>query len=85
MRADELFADAASAQVYADILLNWRGRCNDVCRAGIFESFQELSKAFLAGGGTPSSMITGLAPEMQGLIDDSPYTAILKAQQENNG
>lgn len=85
MRADELFADAASAQVYADILLNWRGRCNDVCRAGIFESFQGLSDAFLAGGGTPSSMITGLAPEMQGLIDDSPYTAILKAQQEKNG
>lgn len=85
LRAEELVADQASADVYTDIILNWRAKCNDVCRAGVFESFQQLSDAFLAGGGTPSSMINGLAPEFQGLIDDSPYTAILKDQQGAGG
>lgn len=80
MRAEELFADAESVEVYTDIILNWRMKSNDVSRSGVFESFRDLSTAFLEGGGTPSSMINGLAPEMQALIDDSPYTAILKQQ-----
>ncbi len=83
MRAEELCGDERSAEVYADILLNWRMKSNDVSRSGIFESFRDLSTSFLEGGGTPSSMINGLAPEMQALIDDSPYTAILKEQLKN--
>ena len=81
MRAEELFGDETSVEVYTDIVLNWRMRSNDVCRSNVFESFRDLSTAFLEGGGTPSSMINGLAPELQGLIDDSPYTAILKEQK----
>ena len=60
-------------------------KSNDVSRSGIFESFRELSTAFMDGGGTPSSMVNGLAPEMQALIDDSPYTAILKEQMNGQG
>ncbi|HIW73237.1 MAG TPA: extracellular solute-binding protein [Firmicutes bacterium] len=85
MRAEELFSDEASVGVYTDILLNWRMKSNDVSRSGIFESFRELSTAFMDGGGTPSSMVNGLAPEMQALIDDSPYTAILKEQMNGQG
>ncbi len=85
LRAEELFADEESAKVYTDIILNERARQNDICRSGIFESFQSMAKSFIGGGGTPSSIVNGLAPEMQALIDDSPYSAILKAQRENKG
>ena len=85
MRAEELFADEESVKVYTKIILNGCARQNDVCRSGIFESFQSMAKSFIGGGGTPSSIVNGLAPEMQALIDDSPYTAILKAQKENKG
>lgn len=80
IRADELFGDEKSADIYTDILLNWRIKSNDVSRAGLHESFVSLTDMLMQGGGTPSSIINGLAPEMQAYIDDSAYTAVIKKQ-----
>lgn len=85
IRADELFGDETSAEVYSRIVLDGHIKSNSVSRVGLHESFLGLTDMLMQGGGTPSSIINGLAPEMQACVDDSPYTAVIKKQIAQSG
>lgn len=79
-RGEELFADDASVNVYTDIISNQLAEPNCIARVGLYDSFKDMCDMFIKKSGTPQSIVATKTPEMQGLIDDSPYTSILAQQ-----
>lgn len=80
-RAEELFADEASAKVYQDIVMNDRARSAGFARMGLNEILGYVSEDLMLGVGTPQSVLGNYEGEIAGLLQDSGYVSVLKGQQ----
>ena len=76
-RAEALFPDDASCDVYVDLMFHQKIKSDGVCRVGLREAMMELAGAFMDNSGTPQSIIAEAKSRYQAVINDSAYTAIL--------